>query len=127
MSWSRRGLVAAVLFGVLALTELVADDPLLWMLCYLGASGMGVQLSRGRPVARWICIILVVFPAELALMSLLFEPDELLAAATTPQQVLTRAAARQALGMLVVAAWSAWIAFARPFDDELLEGQPPSV
>lgn len=128
MSWSRRGAAAAIVFSVLALLEAGAEDPWLWVICYLSAAGTGLSLARGNPVAQWACVILVVFPSELALMSLAFEPDELRLLAVTPGEVLTRTAARQALGMLLVAGWAAWLAVARPFDGAALENdQPPSV
>jgi hypothetical protein len=117
MSWRIVGGLMAACFLIMATAAGRGPDPLLPFLVYVGAASTALSIAQGRPVARWINVILVVFPGELALMTLLFEPAEQRALATTAAATLTRHAAVAALGMLSVATWAALLAVARPYHD----------
>lgn len=113
MHWRVIGVIAAVLFVGLAVLATGAPNAALSVVVLLAAAGTGIALSRGGHVARWVGVILVVFPAELALMSLVFE-DPALRQGMSMTEVLVRPAALESAALLLVAAWAATLVFVRP-------------
>lgn len=115
MRWRWMSALLVPVFAVLAVRRVVLADPLLWVIVYLGAIAVSVSTVRGRPIPRLALVVLVVFPAEMALVTLLIGPPPpgLTTGAPAPDQ-LARDALVDILGMLVVAMWAAALAFGRP-------------
>lgn len=117
MSWRTAGILATVVFLAMAGMAMRSPDPVLRTVVYLAAAFTAAAVATGRPVARWVNVVLVVFPGELALMTLLFEPPGDRAVAASATELLTRSAAVDAIGMVLVAGWAGLLALAHPHTD----------
>ena len=116
------------LFIVLAMMATMHDDPLLPLVVYASAGATAWRTANGLPVPRWAVIALIVFPAELALMTSLSEPPEYRVATQSAVDLLARRAVVESGGMLLVAAWCAFLLVWRPYDpaEAVAEGSPPA-
>lgn len=117
MPWRLVGWIAALLFAALAVPATATPDAPLPMIVLVAAAISALAVARGQTVARWVTIVLVVFPAELALMTVLFEvPDAPLPSgwvAWAPRPVAVEAAS-----LFLVAGWATALLFGRPNDPE---------
>ena len=86
-------------------------------LVLLAATTSAVVVARGNPVARWVTIVLVVFPAELALMTALFEAPDAPVPPIWPGWA-PRPVVFEAASLFLAAGWGAVLLFARPNTDE---------
>lgn len=119
MRWVWIGRLAVVLFGVMAVSRAFGPDPILWVLVYLGAAATALSVARGRRVVRWALVILIVFPIEMALISLPLSPWPLQQGINYPGAAPTAwDTVRDVGGMTLVALWSTFLVATRRFQSD---------